>query len=239
MVKGIWENIPKFIRNLDQFGASFSFKYKSEEKYLTYSGGIICLLFYIVSLIFFIWNLIPFLNKEIFTLHFYTLYLQNYDEIRLNDSKTTFAFSLNCPSYIKTKEIRELFDLKFNYMNQTIYKGDKFVNTVTEIKLRKCKQEDFYDHHNKGYTLLNISDLECIDPNELNDHQLKGIFGYPEFTYYRITVSSKNKSETFFKKINNLLFQNDCKLKFYYTDISTDLSDFKEPIKPYINSLSF
>jgi len=45
MVKGIWENIPKLIRNLDQFGASFSFKYKSEEKYLTYSGGIICLLF--------------------------------------------------------------------------------------------------------------------------------------------------------------------------------------------------
>ena len=42
----------------------------------------------------------------------------------------------------------------------------------------------------------------------------------------------------FSKKIDNLLLQNDCRLKFYYTDISTDLSDFKEPIKPYINSLS-
>jgi len=140
------------------------------------------------------------LNKKIFTLQFYTLYLQNYDEIRLNDSKTTFAFSLNCQSYEKTKEIRELFDLKFNYMNQTLFKVDKIQHTVTDIKLRKCKQEDFYDHNNKGYTLLNISDLECVEQNESNDHQLKGIYGYPEFTYYRITVSSKNNSETFFKK---------------------------------------
>ena len=65
MVKRIWDNLTKLIRKLDRFGASFSFKYKSEEKYSTYIGGIICLFFYIVSLIYFIWNLVPFSKKEI------------------------------------------------------------------------------------------------------------------------------------------------------------------------------
>ena len=94
MLKGIWESITKLIKKLDRFGASFSFKYKSEEKYYTYAGGIICLCFYIISFIYFILNLVPFLHKEIFTLQFYTMNLNETEEIKLKDSKTAFAFGL-------------------------------------------------------------------------------------------------------------------------------------------------
>lgn len=237
MVKRIWENITKLIRNLDQFGASFSFKYKSEEKYLTYTGGIICLFFYIVSLIYFIWNLVPFLKKDIFTLQFYTMNLKTTEEIKLKDSKTAFAFGLTCQNANKTKEIRELFDLDLTFMNQTfINKTSKKTDSV-DVKTHKCKEEDFYNLHNDSFKSLKIEDLQCIEQNELKDHQLKGIYASNEFTYYRFTVSSKNNSETFYKKIDNFLLQNDCKLQFYYTDISADLSNFKEPIASYINSL--
>ena len=239
MLKGIWESITKLIKKLDRFGASFSFKYKSEEKYYTYAGGIICLCFYIISFIYFILNLVPFLHKEIFTLQFYTMNLNETEEIKLKDSKTAFAFGLTCQNVDKTKEIRELFDLELTFMNRSLHnENDNSKKTTSSyVKTHKCKEEDFYNLHNDSFISLNIEDLQCIEQNELKDHQLEGIYASDVFTYYRFSVSSKYKNETFFETIDNFLLQNDCKLQFYYTDISADLSNFKEPITSYINSL--
>ena len=237
MIKGAWNYLKNFIRKVDQFGTSFSFKYKSEEKYSTYAGGIISLLFYIILIIYFGLNLVPFINKEIFTLQFYTMNLNETEEIKLKDSKTAFAFGLTCNKIDKTKEIRDLFDLKLSFMNQRFINDTSKNTTSIDVKTHNCKYEDFYNLHNDSFKTLNIEDLQCIEQNELNDHQLKGIYSNKEFTYYRFIVSSKNKTEKYFKKINNFLIQNDCKLQLYYTDISANLSNFKKPITSYINSL--
>ena len=49
-------------------------------------------------------------------------------------------------------------------------------------------------------------------------------------------MAKENTVENF-KKIDNYLIGNDCKLQFYYTDITLNLSNYKEPIKSFINSL--
>ena len=236
MLEGILEYIRGFVKKIDNFGVSFSFKYKSEEKYTTFTGGMICLIFYICSIIYFTSNLVPFFRKENFTLQFFTMNLQKTEEIKLKESKTAFAFGLTCPKENTTKIIRELFDLKLNFMRQIKDGGHKITN-ITNVTTHNCRSNDFYNLHNDSFELLNIQDLQFIDQKEFNDHQLEGIYTDQIFTYYRFIVSSKNKNEAYFKTIDNFLLQNDCKLQFYYTDITANLSNYKEPIQSYINSL--
>ena len=58
--------IKKGIRTLDFFGESFTFTFKDNDKHSSLLGGVVCILFFIIALIYLIYNFIPFYNKEIF-----------------------------------------------------------------------------------------------------------------------------------------------------------------------------
>ena len=98
-----WNKIKGFFKFIDSFGVSFSFRYKAEDKYSTVFGGIITLIFAAISLIYCIYNFIPFINRKNFTLQFYTMNLKETKEIKLIDSLTNFAIGLDCPVDNKTK----------------------------------------------------------------------------------------------------------------------------------------
>jgi hypothetical protein len=162
--------------------------------------------------------------------------IEETEDIKLRESKAAFAFGLTCTDKNTTQIIRELFNLNLQFYEQT--KGDgKKISKITNVTTHNCNLEDFYYLHNESFELLNIKDLQCIDQKEFNDHKIEGIYTDELFTYYKFTVFIKNKSEDAFGIIDNFLLQNDCRLQFYYTDISLNLSNFKEPSKYYINSL--
>ena len=54
---------------------------------------------------------------------------------------------------------------------------------------------------------------------------------------FKKSDKSNQNSITNFNRIDKYLTSNDCRLELYYTDITIDLNDYKEPIKPYINSI--
>ena len=222
-LKWFFKFMKEKIKKIDFFGVSFSFKYKSEEKYSTFLGGIVCLLFSAISIIYFIINLIPFVQSENFTLQFYTMNLNNTEDMRLKESKIAFAFGLTCRKENETKIVRELFNLNLEFIlkiNQT-----KQDNESININIHNCTPEDFYNRHNSSFKSLNISDLQCINPNELENHQLQGIYTDDTFTYYKLSVISKDNSTENYNKIDRYLLENDCKLQFYYIDISANLSN--------------
>ena len=64
----------EFIKKFDLFGVSLTFKYKSKEKYTTFLGGIITLLFITLALVVGIFNFIPFYNRKKF--YDYILYIK-------------------------------------------------------------------------------------------------------------------------------------------------------------------
>ena len=226
----------EFLNMMDFSAVSLSFRYKSDKEFSTYFAGIIFLLFFIISIAYFIIHLIPFFKKEDFTLQYYTMNLDSTEDIKLKESKLAFAVGLTCPDEITTKRIRELFDFSLEFLEQT--KVDRYKQTnIYNISAHQCTPGDFYNLHDKSFELLNIKDLQCIDQKEFIDNKLQGIYTDDFFTYYRFTVSSKYNNENFYNTINDFLLENDCKLQFYYTDITVDLSNYKNPIKSYINSL--
>ena len=101
-----------------------------------------------------------------------------------------------------------------------------------------AKKGDFYNNHNEAFIYLNISQLQCLDEEAKENFTLNGIYTDRSFSYYEFIVRSKYKNnETHFKKIDEYLIENDCKLQFYYTDTIVNSSNYTMPITTFINSL--
>ena len=237
-VKKIFKEIENFIKTRDMFGISFSFKYNYKDNYSTPLASIFFLIFCLTSSIIFIINLIPFIKKENFNLQYYTINLNDTEPIKLKESPTAFAIGLDCPVDEKTKiRAEDLLDLKLSFITYTKDKEGNRSKKTEKVKTHPCNKNDFYNLYNESFDYLNIKNLQCLDLDEAENHEIKGIYTDQVFTYYEFTLFSKNDTEENFKKIDDYLIENDCKLQFYYTDIIVNITNYEEPIKSYIDSL--
>lgn len=93
-VKGTINKVKKVLKLFDFFGESFTFTYKNEDKHSTALGGFICILFYLIALIYFIYKFIPFYKKENFSLQYYTINLPTSNKLDLKEDTIAFAFGI-------------------------------------------------------------------------------------------------------------------------------------------------
>ena len=224
------------IRWFDFFGESFTFRYKDEDKHASILGGIICIIFYIIAFLYFIYNFIPFIKRENFSLQYYTMNLEETEKIKLAEEATAFAFGLTDNSDNKEYNISNLFKLNIVFVESP--KGEK--KTEKELNYTLCDLEKNYNNKisNKTFYDLKINELNCLSQEDLEKNILKGIYTDDFFSYYDISVESLYQdNETHNNLINDYLMKYDCKLQFYYTDISLDLNNVDEPFSSFLNSL--
>ena len=224
------------LKKIDVFGASYSFKYKDEDKYTTATGGFFLILFLALSLSLGIYYFIPFYNRKNFSIIYYTMNMPSTDDIRLDESEANFAIGLDCGANTKMNNIRgsDLFNVDLKYV--TFAKDHEGKRNVTRYPLtsHKCNYADFYNKFNESLDLVNIQQLECLDNIH---HSIQGIYNDELFTYYEFSVTGKIDTVEHYEKINNYLQEMDCKFQLFYTDLTIDFNDYSDPIKPYINSL--
>jgi len=231
------EKLRSFFRYFDRCSVSFSFKYMDEDKYTTSLGGLISISFFIIGCIIFVINFIPFKNDQNFTLQHYIINTDKTEEIKLNVSPMAFAIGFDCPADSRTNiKGEDLFDLKVSFITYIKDKGNR-TKVPKEIKIHNCNKNDFHNEHNNSFDLLEINNLYCLDKNATNGTKLEGIYTDEKFTYYEFSLIAKKDTAEHYKTIHDYLIGNDCKLQFYYTDLTLNLSNYNEPIKSYINSL--
>ena len=68
----MWKRTKNFFRESDAFGISFTFRYKKENNFATWQGGVITFLIIAMYLFFGIYYFIPFVRKKNFTLFYIT-----------------------------------------------------------------------------------------------------------------------------------------------------------------------
>ena len=224
------------IRWFDFFGESFTFRYKDEDKHASILGGIICIIFYIIAFLYFIYNFIPFIKRENFSLQYYTMNLEETEKIKLVEETTAFAFGLTDNSDNKEYNISNLFKLNIVFVESP--KGEK--KTEKELNYTLCDLEKNYNNKisNKTFYDLKINELNCLSQEDLEKNILKGIYTDDFFSYYDISVESLYQdNETHNNLINDYLMKYDCKLQFYHKDISLDLNNVDEPFSSFLNSL--
>ena len=227
-LKGLFQKI-------DVFGVPYSFKHKKNEKYNTSLGGFIFFLFIVVVLVIGIYYFIPFYNRKNFSLIYYSMNMPVTDTIKLSESKANFAIGLACPLEEKTQVSgKDLFNLELTYIVYTTDHNGIKTKVKHNLSTHSCKYKDFYNNFNDTFDFMSLDQFECLDKI---DDSIQGIYTDEVFRYYEFSVVSKNNSIELFRTIDKYLTEQDCRLELYYTDVTIDFDNYKEPIKPYINSV--
>ena len=69
------------------------------------------------------------------------------------------------------------------------------------------------------------------------NYELMGIFSDISFTYYELTVKSKEDTDENLNNIEEFLMQNDCKLQIAYIEKADNLDNYSQPITSYLNEV--
>ena len=150
------------------------------------------------------------------------------ESIRLKDSQAAFAVGLDCEN--KTaQDPYEIFNLELKYVLYTKDMNGNYNKDKHSISSHDCSYSDFYNNYDTAFDYLGIKNYKCLDDY---GQSIEGIFSNKLFSYYEFSLTSKGHTSN----VEEYLKRNDCKLQMFYTDITIDLYDYKEPIKPFLNS---
>ena len=229
------KKVRKFFKKLDVFGVPFHFLHKNKVNYSTPLGGLTFILFCIVVLIVAVYYFIPLFQRKNYSIVYYSMGMAETGKVELQKSNAALAFGFDCP-FDKNLglNIQDLLDMQFSYV---IYTKDQEGNKKKKIEIlstHPCNYSDFFNSFNYSLDLVNVQDYFCLDKP---DDTIEGIWNNELFTYYEFTVYSKGDSVNHYEKIDQYLISNDCKLQLFYIDITIDLNDYMNPIKPYLNSV--
>ena len=228
------KSIKKFLRLIDVFAVPISFRYKQKNYYSTSLGGLFIILFTVVILVVGIYYSIPFLNRKNFTIVYYTQTLPKTESIIFKDSHAAFAYGFDCGKIVNGMAVTDVLKLESRYV---VYKKN-YDGTINKeqytLSTHSCGYKDFYYKYNDAVDYLSLGKYHCLDDNS---HTIQGIYSDQVFSYYEFAAVAINGTEQNYKDIDTFLLYNDCKLQFYYTDITFDLVNYEQPIKPYLNSL--
>ena len=223
--------IKHILKKFDVFGVPFLLRYRNEDKFPTSLGGITFILFAILVVAFGIYYFIPFFNRKNFNVVYYSMNLQYTEHIKLKETKTAIAFGLESTIGEDGTKAEDLLNLDIKYIIKD-KKGNEKKNIT--LSTHPCNYSDFYNNFNDSIDRLNINKYNCLDKT---DDIIEGIYTDEIFSYYELSVYSKEDTSNNFDKINDYLLSNDCKLQVYYSDITIDINNYENPIQSFLNAL--
>ena len=227
-LKKILKKFRGFLRSFDIFGDPFTFLYKDEDGQSTPFGGFIFIIFATLTALYLIYNFIPFLHEENFSLQYYTMNLEETEDIKLAEEPIAFGFGLTVNN--TNANLSDLFKFRVEFRKNNAPRKT--------ININHCQLSDFHNLHDKYLNKVNIEDYYCISHEDLSNNSPEGIWTGTNFSYYMISLESKYlNNETHNQLINDYLVVSDCKLQFYYSDLTIDVDDYRNPISSVLNSM--
>ena len=190
--------IESIFKKIDIFGVSFSFKYKSDDKYSTVVGGIVTLFFVTISIIYSVINCRPFFQRKNFTLFYYTTNLEETESVKLKSS-TSFAIGLDCP--ISNMTNIDIIDLTNSNNITNIGNIDNITNKVSKDNITNINN------------LTNLTNITNIRAEDLFDKEFLFI------TNDKKKIQKKNSSKVLFHDCTDLDFNNVPNNSFDYLHI--------------------
>lgn len=223
--------LKNFFKNFDYFGVVFTFKYKSQEKYRTATGGICFLIFLGVALTYGLIIGIPIVRRKKMTVIDYIMQIPGTEVLNFKEYGSSIAVGVSsCSTITNLSQMLELFIVEMNYV-QFINNNGSIVEESTPIEFGLCTYENFFNKLNDSFDTLKLDKVFC--PKDTN-YSLRGIVTDPVYQYIEIIVRSKTESKENFEKIKKI-FADECRLGVFYIDFGFDIFNYKDPVYMFIN----
>ena len=223
------KKLKELIKHCDYFGVTFNFHYKTHEKFHSVTGGIIFIIFLLISTTFVLINLRVLLKRENVSIIAYKLYQPSTDTINFKNYSLTHAFGIKCSKLDIGKEY-EYFKLNVNQVkltqNNGIVKYDK-----TPINYSYCTKKHFFNKFNESIDEYGLNQRFCFDDDNIT---IRGLYTDEIYQYIELTVSMTKTNKEDYEIYYNLLTTNDCTFQLYHIDYGIDINNFNNPVTPYL-----
>jgi hypothetical protein len=243
MKKGLLLQYLKRLKYVDFFGVGISFKIKNYPKYRSQFGGLIFVLFFIVSFYYAALSAQDFWNRKIMNLIFIQKYIFPNPSINFATEEFNLGFQLvydGNGTVINTETQKFIYE-KANLV--TIKNSDPSNKYRTPLNLRECTNGDFYNKQNESYTnMAKTSILKCINESNIS---VEGAYELPLYTYLDYGVYLRKEYITNQQNVTNLEFikdyfiKNRIRILIWYIDSSLDIEKLNDPISHFFGTLIF
>ena len=223
------KKIVQLIKSCDYFGVTFNFHYKTKEKFRSMTGGIIFILFLIISITYVSINLIQFLRRENMNIIWYKTQTPSTYTINFKNYSLIHAFGLKCSGLISGKEY-DYFKLFVNHVELTQING-KTNYYKTPINYSLCTKEHFNNQFNDSIDSYGLNQRYCFDDNNIT---IRGLYSEEIYQFVELTIAMTKTEKEDYETYYDLLTTNDCTFQLYHTDYGIDIHDFNNPVIPYI-----
>ena len=224
----------------DMYSKRASFFYNNQERIVSNFGFILTLIYIIVSLIIFFYNINITIKRKDIKVYDSSMYAQEIPSIKLNSNNLYFAFGLEDPitnnrfidESIYYPQILFIDRIKINGEFKTIFKKD--------LEYEVCNEENFGENYQHFFEKGQLNNSYCL--KEFHDNlTLVGGFKYNQMTYIRIKIfPCVNTTE------NNYHCKSQEEIDYYLTngyfsilvkDFGLNPSNYTYPILPTIQDL--
>ena len=226
------KNCIDFFESMDPFGVTINFNYKRRETYKSSLGGLIFFIFALLSCAYISITFIYFYNRTTKTVYSYNKQLPQTGNFSFENYSAGLSVAFTCDKYNnKYGNLTDIFSVNASLI-RFIRENGKRTKYKTVIKTHKCTNADFYNELNDSVTSNGLENEGFYCP-ENNSYVVGGIISDKNYSYYEVYVESRydNISDNY----SNLLYEYDCKLAIYFTDILIDVSNFEMPVSKFIN----
>ena len=224
-------SLKNFLKKIDYFGTEFTFEYESKDKYHSITGGIVFLIFILISLIYTLITLTNLIQRKNLTVVYYKMQIPSTDTINFDNYTLTNAFSIVC-SGKNSSNISDYFSIETNKVSLTQYNGEVQREKI-KLNYSLCTNAHFYNKFNESVELYGLNSRYCFDDNNIT---IEGLYTDEVYKYVEITLYMTKTEPEDFQQYYDLLTQNDCSFQIYYTNFAFDVNNFDNPVTPFIGN---
>jgi hypothetical protein len=233
--KSICHSIKKVIKRCDFISSPISFTINNEYRYHSFIGGLLYIIFTIITLLYSIYCAWGFLKRKNIDFIYARKIVQSGPSINLREVSFNFGFGLKTfgNGAIYTYPNKDYFTYSVEFID---WIGDEYGSLYkTNVPLKSCEKDDFYNIIDYIFESNNIHSLYCpVISKDLN-YTLDGLYTDYYFRYLTLNIHLSEYGLNNLDETKNFLKENPLEMAIYFIDSSYNFKSRKEFVSKKLN----
>ena len=181
------ESTLNYYFNFDMYARSPNFYFKNHDRINTCFGTLLTLIYIVVSLTLFIYQLIMTIQRKNFKVYDSTIYGQEMPFIDLNSNTLYFAFGLEDPQTMNRFIDDSIYVAKIVFVDKAKINDELVTVYQQNLDFEKCNVINFGENYQHLFLEDELNNSYCLKKFERN-LTLAGGYKYERFSYIRIRI---------------------------------------------------
>ena len=234
------ESTLNYYFKFDMYARSPNFYFKNHDRINTCFGTLLTLIYIVVSLTLFIYQLIMTIQRKNFKVYDSTIYGQEMPFIDLNSNTLYFAFGLEDPQTMNRFIDDSIYVAKIVFVDKAKINDELVTVYQQNLDFEKCNVINFGENYQHLFLEDELNNSYCLKKFERN-LTLAGGYKYERFSYIRIRIyPCVNSTENNFtcksqEEIDR--FMSSGYFSIILKDIGLNPSNYSIPVLPTLQDL--